>query len=106
MDSTYHDFLETEVGGSGPPQPPQNNTTRTNPPSPRPNIKFLATMAANRPWIATDVIVVPRTQHLLLKHPKTLLPKFDPNNDVTPEDNIKQFMLSLRLLDVQHEDVD
>ena len=31
------------------------------------------------------------------------MPKFDPDNDITPKDHIKQFMLSLRLLDVQHE---
>ena len=60
-------------------------------------------MAANRPWLAADVIAIPGAQHPLPKHPKKILPKFDPNNDVTPEDHIKQFMLSLRLLDVQHE---
>ena len=39
------------------------------------------------------------------QHPEKLLPKFDRDNDFTPEDHIKQFMLSLILLDVQHEDV-
>jgi hypothetical protein len=62
-------------------------------------------MAKNRPWLAMDAIAVPRAQHPLPKHPKKLFPKFDHNNDITPEDHIKQFMLSLRLLDVQHEDV-
>ena len=62
-------------------------------------------MAANRPWLVMDVIAVPRAQHPLPKHPKKLLPKFHPDNDITLEDHIKQFMLSLRLLDVQHEDV-
>ena len=33
------------------------------------------------------------------------MPKFDLNNDITLEDHIKQFILSLILLDVQHEDV-
>jgi hypothetical protein len=60
-------------------------------------------MAANRPWLVVDVIAVPRAKHPLPKHPKKLLLKFDPDNDVTPEYHIKQFMLSLRLLDVQHE---
>lgn len=60
-------------------------------------------MAANRPWLAMDVIVVPDIQHPLPKHLEKLLPKFDLDNDVTPEDHIKQFMLSLRLMDVQHE---
>ena len=62
-------------------------------------------MAANRPWLATDSIAVPGAQHPLPKHPEKILPKFDPGSNVTPEDHIKQFMLSLRLMDVQHEDV-
>ena len=62
-------------------------------------------MAANRPWLAADIIAVPGVQHPLPKHLEKLLPKFDPDNDVTPEDHIKQFMLFLRLLDDQHEDV-
>jgi hypothetical protein len=62
-------------------------------------------MAANRPWLVMDAIVVPRAQHPLPKHPEKLLPKFDPDNDITSEDHIKKFMLCLRLLDVKHEDV-
>lgn len=42
-------------------------------------------------------------QHPLPKHPKNILPRFDPDNGVTPQDHIKQFILSLRLIDVQHE---
>ena len=100
MDSTFYNFPETEAGGSRLPEP-----LETNPPSPRPNIKFLSNMEANRPWLAVDAIAVPSAQHPLPKHPEKFLPKFDPNNDVTPEDHIKQFMLSLRLMDAQHEDV-
>ena len=62
-------------------------------------------MAANRPWLATDAIAVLGAQHPLPKHLEKLLLKFDPDNDITPEDHIKQFMLSLRLLEVQHEDL-
>ena len=105
VDSTYQDFLEAEEGGFGPPEPLVNNTTCINPPSPRPNLSFLATMALDRPWPAADAVAVPKAQHPIPKHPEKLLPKFDPNNDVTPKDRIKQFMLSLILLDVQHEDV-
>ena len=105
MDSTIQDFPKTKVGGSGPPKPPANNPTCTNPPSPRSNFSFLATMAENRPWLAVDAVALPEIQHSFPKHPKKLLPKFDPDNDVSPKDHIKEFMLSLRLLDVQHEDV-
>ena len=103
--SNFQDFLEAEEGGSGPPEPPKNNTTCATPTSPRSNFRFQATMSANRPWLVMDVVVVPGAQHPLSKHPEKHFPKFDPNNDITLEDHIKKFMLSLRLLDVQHEDV-
>jgi len=104
-DSNFQYFPEAKEGGSRPPEPLENNTTGATPTSPRPNFRFIVTMAANRPWLVVDVIAVPRAQHPLPKHPKNLLPKFDLVNDITPEDHIKQFTLSLRLLDVQHEDV-
>ena len=59
VDSTFHDFLEAEAGGFGPPRPLDNNPTCTNTPSPRPNFSFLSTMAANRPWLVMKVVVVP-----------------------------------------------
>ena len=62
-------------------------------------------MVANRPWLGVDTIVVPNAQHPLPKNSEKLLPKFDPDNDVTPKDHIKQFMISLRLMDVQYENV-
>ena len=46
-------------------------------------------MAANRPWLVTDVVAVPGAQHPLPKHPEKLFPKFDPDNDITLEDDIK-----------------
>ncbi|CAF4463116.1 unnamed protein product, partial [Adineta steineri] len=104
-DSNFQDFLEAEEGGSRPPEPPEKNTTATTPTTPRPNLRFIATMAAKRLWSAVDAIAIPGAQHPLPKHPEKLLPKFHPDNDITPEDHIKQFMLSLRLLEVQHEDV-
>lgn len=33
------------------------------------------------------------------------LPKFDPEKNNYPDDHIKNFMLSLHLMNVQHEDV-
>ena len=62
-------------------------------------------METNRPWLAMDVVAVPGAQHPFPKHPEKILPKFDHYNDVTPEYHIKRFILSLRLMDVQHEDL-
>jgi hypothetical protein len=62
-------------------------------------------MVSNQPWLSTDAIIVLGAQHPLPNHLEKLLPKFDPNYDVLPEDHIKQFMLSLRLLNVEHTDV-
>ena len=104
MDSTFYDFPEAEAGGSRPPKPPETNIPCTNPHT-RPNFNFLSNMVENIPFLALYAIVVPNAKHPLMKHPEKLLPKFDPDNDVTPEDHIKQFMLSLKLMDVQHEDV-
>lgn len=41
----------------------------------------------------------------LPKHPEKLLPKYDPDKKEPPEDPIKKFMLTIRLMAVQHEDV-
>lgn len=62
-------------------------------------------MEANQPWLAVDSILVPSAHHPLSKHPKNRLLKFDLDNDVLLEDHIKQFMISLRLMVVEHEDV-
>jgi len=102
VDSTFHNFPEAEAGGSRPPDPPKINPPCTNPPSPRPNFNFIATMEENRPWLVIDTIAVPGIQHPLPKHPENLVPKFDPDNDVTPKDHIKQCMISLRLVDVKN----
>ena len=89
MDSTFYNFPEAEVGGSGPLDSPETNPNCTNPPSPRPKFKFQVNMEANRPWLAMDSIAVPGAQHPLPKHLEKILPKFDPNNYVTLEDHIK-----------------
>ena len=73
--SIYQDFPKAEEGGFGRLKPPENNTTCATPTSPKPNFRFLATMAANRPWLATDAIAVPRAQHPLPKHPKFFFTK-------------------------------
>ena len=103
--STFFDFLETQAGGSGPHEPPKTNPLLASIPSPRPNFNFGENMAANQPWIFVDAISIHGSQHPLPKHSKKLLPIFDPNNYVLPEDHIKQFMLYLTLLNVEHGDV-
>ena len=47
VDSTFHNFPEVEEGGSRPLDPPENNPTCTNPPSPRPNFSLLATIVSH-----------------------------------------------------------
>ena len=44
-DSNFQDFLEAEKGGSGPPEPPKNNTTGATPTSPRTTFILIAIMA-------------------------------------------------------------
>lgn len=62
-------------------------------------------MASNRPWLVFYAIFVHGAHHPLRKHLEKIIPKFDPNNDVLLEDHIKQFMISLRLMNVGNEDV-
>ena len=57
------------------------------------------------PWMARDAVVVPGVQHPLPKHPEKLLPNFNPESKEPAEDHVKKFMLAVRLLDVEHEDV-
>ena len=93
MDSTFHKFPKEEAGGSRLHEPLETKASCTDLPSPRPNFIFLDTMTTNRPWLAVDSIAVLVIQHPFTKHPEKLLPKFDPNNDVTPEDHIKKIIL-------------
>jgi hypothetical protein len=58
-----------------------------------------------KPWLDQDVVVVPRPQHPLPKHPKKWMPKFDPDSKKSTKDHIKKFMLSIRLSSVENKDV-
>jgi hypothetical protein len=58
-----------------------------------------------RPWLDQDVVAVPGARHPLPKHLEKWLPKFDPDSKQIAEDHIKKFMLSIRLRNVEHEDV-
>jgi hypothetical protein len=107
------------AGGSGiPPSPPESSPSSSGgessdegssssgpsqpstPPMPMENQNNPA-----RPWLDQDVVVVPRPQHPLPKHPEKWLPKFDPDSKQSAEDHIKKFMLAIRLWSVEHEDV-
>ena len=50
-------------------------------------------------------MAVPGNQHPLPKHPEKLLPKFNPEQKELEEDHVKKFMLAVRLLHIEHEDV-
>jgi hypothetical protein len=57
------------------------------------------------PWLLSDVFVISGVLHDLPKHPKKFLPKFDPEKKDLFEDHVKNFISSIRLQNVQHEDV-
>jgi hypothetical protein len=59
----------------------------------------------NQPWLVGDVVVIPGRVHNLPRHPEKMLPKYDPETSGLPEDHIKKFILAIRLMNVQHEDV-
>jgi hypothetical protein len=59
----------------------------------------------NQPWLTRDALAIPRRVHHLPRHPEKLLPKFDPKTLGFSEDHIKKFILAIRLMNVQHEDV-
>ena len=62
-------------------------------------------METYKPWITKDVIAIPGSSHPFPKNPQNFFPKYDPDDDVLPEYHIKQFMNSLSLMNVEHEDV-
>lgn len=86
-----------------PPHTPLNNIS----PSPHRRIPHVH-MAASNPahlWFAPDAVSVPGDQHDLSKHPDKYHPCFDPDNNEPLEDHLKAFMMSLRIMQVQDEDV-
>jgi hypothetical protein len=55
--------------------------------------------------MAHDSLSIEGQNHGSYKHPEILLLKFDPNKYIPPKYHIKKFMLAVRLMNVQHEDV-
>ena len=62
-------------------------------------------MPTYQPWLTIDVISIPGPTHPLPKKPQKFLPKYDHDDDISPEHHIKQFMDALKLMNVEHEDV-
>jgi len=60
---------------------------------------------ANQPWLVPNMVVVSSDIHDVPKHPKDFLPKFDTERKESPKFQIKKFMLLIRILNVQYEDV-
>jgi hypothetical protein len=67
--------------------------------------RFNQNQQNNQPWLVPDIFVVPREVHDMPKHPKKVFPIFNPDKKDYVEDNIKKFMLVVRLTNVQYEDV-
>jgi len=59
----------------------------------------------NQPCLDGDAMAVPGRVHNLPRHPEKLLLKYDPETSSLPEDHIKKFILVIRLMNIQHEDV-
>ena len=62
-------------------------------------------MEANPWWLTINALSIPGPQNPLPKHPKELLYKFDPDDDILLENHINKFMISMNIMNVQHEDV-
>ena len=59
----------------------------------------------NQPWLDRNVVVVLGITHNLPKQPDRLLPKYGLDIFGKLEDHIKKFILAIRLVNVQHEDI-
>jgi hypothetical protein len=59
----------------------------------------------NQPWLARDALEFPGWVHNLPSHPEKLLPKFDPKIFGLPQYHIKNFILAIILMNVQHENI-
>ena len=62
-------------------------------------------MATYKPLLTIDAIAIPGPTHRLPKKPQKFLPKYDPDDDISPLHHINQFMDALKLMNVEHEDV-
>lgn len=59
----------------------------------------------NIPWLAPYTLAIPNDVHHFARHPKNVLSKFDPDKKEPVEDHMNKFVLALRFLNVEHEDI-
>jgi hypothetical protein len=59
----------------------------------------------SQPWLERYALAILGWMHNLPRHLENILPKFDPETSGLPEDLIKKFILAIRLMNVQNEDV-
>ena len=57
------------------------------------------------PWLASEALSIPKNVEPLLRHPEKVLSKFNLDEKEPAEDHARKFMLAIRLLNVEHEDV-
>ena len=62
-------------------------------------------MVSNPWWLTINAIAIPGPQYPLPKHLEKLFPKFDHDDDILLQNHINKFMLSMNIMNVQHEDV-
>jgi hypothetical protein len=62
-------------------------------------------MAAYQPWLTIYAIAILGPIDPLTKKPQKFLPKYNLDDDISPEHHIKKFMDALKLMNVEHEDV-
>jgi len=55
--------------------------------------------------LSRDALEILGRVHNLARHLEKLLPKFDPETSGLPEEHIKKFILDIRLMNMQQEDV-
>jgi hypothetical protein len=60
----------------------------------------------NQPQFAKDALPIPGQVHNLPIHQEKWLPKFDLETYELPEDQIKKFILAIRLMKVKHKYVE
>ena len=62
-------------------------------------------MEANPRWLTINHLAISGPQNPLPNNTDKLFPKFDLDDDILPKSHIDKFMLSMNIMNVQHEDV-